>query len=132
MSPMVCLPIYTLKVGRWSYWCLLSYGRTCTEVTLTTSHWSKQFMNELLVPHCRALHCETSGTGPTFGHARGAFLTPFRVWYQGPNWQLRANFGLGVPISTMSQLFSGGLDVSSIISYIKPFLTMSKIWLDRW
>ena len=28
---------------------------------------------------------------------RGAFLTPFRVWYRGPNWQLWAYCGLGVP-----------------------------------
>ena len=28
---------------------------------------------------------------------RGAFLTPFRVWYRGPNWQLWAYCRLCVP-----------------------------------
>ena len=57
---------------------------------------------------------------------RDAFLTPFRVWYRHPNWQIRAYCGLGVPVSTLSQLFTQCLKVRSTISYKKPFLTVTK------
>ena len=39
-------------------------------------------------------------------HAWGEFLTLFRVWYQGSNGHFQANYGLGVPVSTLSQLLT--------------------------
>ena len=60
-------------------------------------------------------------------HPRGAFLTPFRVWYQSPNWQ-----GC-VPNSVLSLVPAPKLAVAGLLragcSYLDPVIAPH--WVPR-